>query len=244
MYKHVLLAAALVGSAVAGPEWAGIAPAAGAAKHKVVTSQQWGDAEFKYETLGRSGQKFGSYTFGMMVDKNGGEIGVSHNPDFASILTAYDDKMYMITQFESPRPGVAYLSELKQEDDGKLTMVSAAPIDFSALGGLWIPCAGSVTPWGSHLGSEEYEPDARSFYASESPAQEDSWMGRNIADFMRYFPDATGTSPNEIVASGFNPYFYGYAWETKIADGKPLTEKLYSQGRMSWELAYGEVSRI
>ena len=179
-----------------------------------------------------------------MVDKNGGEIGVSHNPDFASILTAYDDKMYMITQFESPRPGVAYLSELKQEDDGKLTMVSAAPIDFSALGGLWIPCAGSVTPWGSHLGSEEYEPDARSFYASESPAQEDSWMGRNIADFMRYFPDATGTSPNEIVASGFNPYFYGYAWETKIADGKPLTEKLYSQGRMSWELAYGEVSRI
>jgi len=30
-------------------------------------------------------------------------------------------------------------------------------------GGLWIPCAGSKTPWGSHMGGEEYEPDARPF---------------------------------------------------------------------------------
>lgn len=26
-------------------------------------------------------------------------------------------------------------------------------------GGLWTPCAGSVTPWNTHIGSEEYEPD-------------------------------------------------------------------------------------
>lgn len=37
------------------------------------------------------------------------------------------------------------------------------PVDWSALGGLWNPCAGSRTPWGSHLGGEEYEPDARPF---------------------------------------------------------------------------------
>ncbi len=36
-------------------------------------------------------------------------------------------------------------------------------MDWSALGGLWNPCAGSRTPWGSHIGGEEYEPDARPF---------------------------------------------------------------------------------
>jgi hypothetical protein len=235
MYMRVLLAAALVGSAVAGPEWAGIKAAEGDAKHKVVTSKKWGDAEFEYNTLARSGQKFGSNTFGMITDKKGGEIEVSHNPDFASILTKYDGKLYMVTQFESPRPGVAYFSELEQDADGKLKMVSASPMDFSSMGGLWIPCAGSVSPWGSHIGSEEYEPDARAFFSSENPTE-----NGNIKDFMRYFPDASGSSPDDLVASGFNPYFYGYAWETKVADGKPITEKWYTQGRMSWELPYGE----
>ena len=28
-------------------------------------------------------------------------------------------------------------------------------------GGLWTPCAGSVTPWNTHIGSEEYEPDGK-----------------------------------------------------------------------------------
>lgn len=31
----------------------------------------------------------------------------------------------------------------------------------SAWGGLWTPCAGSVTPWNTHIGSEEYEPDGK-----------------------------------------------------------------------------------
>ena len=113
------------------------------------------------------------------------------------------------------------------------------PVDFSAFDGVWIPCAGSVTPWGSHFGSEEYEPDARAFFESEAPAEMDTWLGSIIKDFMRYFPDASGSSPDDLVKSGFNPYFYGYAWETKVADGKPWTEKLCSQGRMSWELPYG-----
>jgi hypothetical protein len=26
------------------------------------------------------------------------------------------------------------------------------PVDWSEWGGLWLPCAGSVTPWGTHLG--------------------------------------------------------------------------------------------
>ena len=38
-----------------------------------------------------------------------------------------------------------------------------SPSSLVTQGGLWIPCAGSKTPWGSHMGGEEYEPDARPF---------------------------------------------------------------------------------
>lgn len=34
-------------------------------------------------------------------------------------------------------------------------------VDWSDHEGLWTPCSGSVTPWNTHLGSEEISPDAR-----------------------------------------------------------------------------------
>ena len=47
---------------------------------------------------------------------------VSNAPDFTSILNV-DGKIFSITQFEAPRPGVVYLSELEQDaDTGKLTV--------------------------------------------------------------------------------------------------------------------------
>jgi hypothetical protein len=47
---------------------------------------------------------------------------VSPNPDFTSILVV-EDKIFSITHYESPRPGVAYLSELEQHQDGLLTVM-------------------------------------------------------------------------------------------------------------------------
>ena len=46
---------------------------------------------------------------------------VSPNPDFTSILVR-EGKIFSITHYESPRPGVAYLSELEQHADGTLTV--------------------------------------------------------------------------------------------------------------------------
>ena len=46
---------------------------------------------------------------------------VSPNPDFTSILVR-EGKIFSITHYESPRPGVAYLSELEQHADGALTV--------------------------------------------------------------------------------------------------------------------------
>src|SRR5262249_56907022 len=46
---------------------------------------------------------------------------------------------------------------------GALTPIKMSNIDMSGVDGLWIPCNSSVTPWMTHLGSEEYEPDAQTF---------------------------------------------------------------------------------
>jgi secreted PhoX family phosphatase len=53
-----------------------------------------------------------------------------------------------------------YLTELSQDGDGNLTAILTKPIDLSDVDGIWDPCAGSVTPWGTHVGSEEYPADA------------------------------------------------------------------------------------
>ena len=47
------------------------------------------------------------------------DLEISPNPDFSSILNVHG-KIFAVTQFESPRPGVAYLTELEQDDHGHL----------------------------------------------------------------------------------------------------------------------------
>jgi len=115
------------------------------------------------------------------------------------------------------------------------------PLDFSAHGGVWVPCAGSVTPWETHLGSEEYEPDAKAFYSSNGNT------GSAVRDFLRYFdvykPDGIFTW-EEAQAGGFYPYRYGYPWETVVsADFTETTTKLYAHGRQSYEMSYAMPDR-
>jgi hypothetical protein len=110
------------------------------------------------------------------------------------------------------------------------------PVDFSAHGGVWIPCAGSVTPWETHLGSEEYEPDAKAFYASTGSP------GSSVQQFLRYFGryENPATLTKEIaMTAGFYPYRYGFPWETVVAgDFTETTTKLYAHGRQAYELSY------
>ena len=136
------------------------------------------------------------------------------------------------------------------------SIIKYAPVDFSAWGGVWTPCAGeapplqapvplllflprsrplgpplpscpsspppsltcpptaspphrlprtgSLSPWGTHLGSEEYEPDARAFFASNSPAS-------RVREFARYwglYPGDFNSSAAYMTAlrQTMNPY--------------------------------------
>ncbi|MDR6999071.1 Ig-like domain-containing protein [Neobacillus niacini] len=161
---------------------------------------------------------------------------VSDAPDSNSLLNPINGKLYMVTHYEYQTfdasgksaygivPASMSLTTLDQNSKtGELKAKEVKKIDFSSVNGLWIPCNGSLSPWNTHLGSEEYEPDARTFEAdpkSSARAQVESFA-------KLYFGDS----------SKANPYFYGYVPEIKVKkNGKTKVEKHYSIGRFSHEL--------
>jgi hypothetical protein len=69
--------------------------------------------------------------------------------------------IFMINHFEYPQPAAVYLSTLTVADNGDLSVINTAhvPDNSSHVQGLWFMCRGEKTPWGTHLGAEEYPPD-------------------------------------------------------------------------------------
>jgi hypothetical protein len=133
-------------------------------------------------------------------------------------------------------PMVMTVAKLNQSSvDGKFTVASALgsikQVDFSGVNGLWIPCAGSRSPWNTHLGSEEYEPDARcavdTTYAAAATgcdAASGNFVGR-MDGFRTLYGDTTAS-----------PYNYGRVPEVTVAsDGTSSVQKWYSLGRISRE---------
>ncbi|HET8881357.1 MAG TPA: alkaline phosphatase PhoX [Solimonas sp.] len=181
--------------------------------------------ETGYVTILRSGEQRGDSAelnvFGQILDKHmapilaeDGSRTIADSNDFSSILKV-GSKLYSVSQFES-QPGGMYLTELAQDTEtGKLSAVKTTAIDLSGINGIWNPCAGSVTPWNTHLGSEEYEANARNGEASAS----------SMASYL-----AGGAT---------NPYFWGFPVEVAVSEaGAATVTKHYSMGRFAHELSY------
>ncbi len=183
-----------------------------------------------YHTILRSGDTAGSGTFGRIYDKQGtpvteadGSQQISNSNDFSSLLP-FGNQLFMISHFES-RPAAMYITELSQNrSTGALTPKWTKNIDFSAFNGLWVPCAGSVTPWGTHLGSEEYPPDA-------------SKVDENGSIDSYYNPMAAYVGGD---LKALNPYDYGWTPEVTVlnSNGDVSVVKHYALGRFAHELAY------
>lgn len=218
-----------------------------------------------YKTIQRSGNKPQAdvdSVFGRMTDKMGnalkvgGDDYVSSAADFSSLLQV-GSKVFSVTHFES-RPGGMYVTELAQSATGELTAISTKPVDFSAWDGLWVPCAGSVTPWNTHLGGEEYPTNARAY--NEVPdlatfVTNATYSGTYSYDrgMYRYFGldidtdvDNAGAGdgiPDNLtlaqIKAAFNPYAYGYPVEVTVTEaGAATPAKHFAMGRMALELAY------
>ncbi|MBK7000535.1 MAG: DUF839 domain-containing protein [Rhodoferax sp.] len=130
--------------------------------------------------------------------------------------------------FWSKLPSGMGLSQLNQDrSTGMLSAVSYNNISFASVGGLWIACNSSTSPWNTHLGSEEYEPDAKVYGGGAKAADTDD--GTDIASFSTYYFGNATTA---------KPYRYGLVPEVRIAaDGKTSVVKHYAMGRIAREVA-------
>lgn len=176
-----------------------------------------------------------------LIDPATGVQAISDSHDFNSLIQA-GGNLFLVSHFET-RPAAMYLTLLDQASDGTLTAVATRPIDFSGVKGGFVHCAGSVTPWGTHMGSEEYEPNAREWVDS---IQFPSGVSLYNAAMAAYF-DPTGWTFNKndpkgsptIAATAMNPYDYGWPVEVAVsASGATTVTKHFALGRVAYELAY------
>ena len=145
--------------------------------------------------------------------------GVKGNTVFAVVQCEYttwaqDGVTGMYGKLPSP---IAVLTLDQDTTTGKLSLVKYHNVDTSGVNGLWITCGASLSPWGTHLSSEEYEPNA---FTAASDAQ-----------FKAFSKNLYGS---ETTA---NPYHYGHMPEVTVhADGTASIKKHYCMGRISHEL--------
>ncbi|MFZ2296374.1 MAG: alkaline phosphatase PhoX [Polaromonas sp.] len=145
--------------------------------------------------------------------------GVKGNAVFAVVQFEYttwaqDGTTAMYGKLPSP---IAVLTLDQNPATGKLSLVKYHNVDTSGVHGLWITCGASLSPWNTHLSSEEYEPDA---FAATTDAQ-----------FLAYSTNLYGD------ATKAKPYHYGHMPEVTVkADGTASIKKHFCMGRISHEL--------
>jgi len=135
---------------------------------------------------------------------------------FAVVQFEYNSNAY--GRLPSP---IAVLTLQQNADSGQLTFKSYHPVDTFAndAKGLWIPCGGSLSPWGTHLSSEEYHPDAF-----------DQGDNQSLATLKAFSQNAFGNADA-------SPYWYGHLPEVTVKpDGTSSFRKYYNLGRYSREL--------
>ncbi len=186
-----------------------------------------------------AGQAY-DYKMNPLMDPFGKPV-ILETPDANSLLNV-EGNLYLVSHLEydwllsdgaesytAPNwytrvPTGMLLTALNQADDGKLSVKSQKPIDFSSVNGTWINCFGSQTPWNTHLGSEEdydlqYNPltsNAATTTAGVKAMTELYWKNTKTA----------------------NSYHYGWIPEVTVSkDGATSVVKHYAMGRGTWEQA-------
>jgi uncharacterized protein len=182
----------------------------------------------------------------VMLD-DGGEPMVSNYNDFSSLLDVGGNK-FLVHSFES-YPAALYVTKLSQDAaTGMLSATSTHSVDLASIDGLYRSCAGSITPWKTHISAEEAQVDARAVDAATT-WQELAATSRygEIRSMVRYLgmdlTDANNDGIPDVAFSAFkstySSYFHGFAVEVALdASGAPTVAKHYAMGRLGMELAY------
>ena len=154
-----------------------------------------------------------------LIKVDGAKVpGVKGNTVFAVVQFEYTSAAFDGTDMYGKLPSpIAVLTFDQNPESGELSLVQYHPVDTSKVHGLWITCAASLSPWNTHLSSEEYEPDATTAATSD--------------EFQTYSKTLYG-DPKKA-----NPYHYGHMPEVIVnADGTGEIKKHFCLGRISHEL--------
>ena len=121
-------------------------------------------------------------------------------------------------------PGLIRVDQDKRT--GRLDVVDYSPISFAGVDGGWIHCGSTPSAWNTHLGSEEYEPDAKTREGLAKAGDSDD--NTDIGSFSRYFFGDTDAA---------NAYRYGVLPEIAVdKNGKTTVVKHYAPGRYAREM--------
>ncbi len=153
----------------------------------------------------------------------------SNDPDFNGVISDGGTGYYVYSNWED-RPGSmsrTHVDNLAAGGYGTVTLDGM--VDFSGVGGTWVNCFGTVSPWNTPLSSEELYFDNTADWFDPSYAYLSDPQA--LAGYFGYPADGSGDWPN--------PYRYGYIVEiTNPTDGvlaNVVPNKLETLGRFSHE---------
>ena len=171
--------------------------------------------------------------------------------------------LFLVTQFEYKSVNVAgaaiygtlpcpmTITTLEQNSQtGALSVKYQYQVPTISVHGLWITCGGSLSPWNTHLSSEEYEPDAwlvmlRKTKGSALTSSElTTWKASQVTKandslsrFFEFSRNTLDTASTPEANTTANPYHYGHLPEVTVhPDGTGSIQKHYCLGRISREL--------
>jgi len=149
------------------------------------------------------------------------------NPSVAGVT---GNTLFLVTQYEYKsldNAGVSMYGKLpsqitvttldQDKKTGALKAVKHFTVDTKPVNGIWIACASSLSPWNTHLSSEEYEPDAVNIATNTM--------------FQAFSQNLYGST------TAANPYHYAHVPEVTVKpDGTASIVKHYCLGRIAREL--------
>ena len=155
-----------------------------------------------------------------LIHLDGAKVEGVTTPVFHVVQFEYNskDQSGADTYGQLPSP-IAILTLDQDQKTGHLELKKYFNVNTAPVHGLWITCGASLSPWNTHLSSEEYEPDAFN----------QGIGGADPAGFGKYFFN------NDM--SKVKPYNYGHLPEVIVnLDGTGSIKKHYCLGRISHEL--------
>ena len=156
-----------------------------------------------------------------LIHLDGAQVEGVNNPVFHVVQFEYaSQNLAGASEYGNLPSPIAILTLDQNQTTGHLELKKYFNVDTSAVHGLWITCGASMSPWNTHLSSEEYEPDA-------------------------FEQGIGGPSPKGISKNFFGdeaaakPYNYGHLPEVIVnKDGSGSIVKHFCMGRISHELVH------